>query len=213
MSKQGSVDLITTQGAVGWIYSRQADAPMVVQARQQSRIIGEAMAERFRPDLAAAGLGDGHHGFEIVFVNEVDPSILPGVTVHPAGGDVVLPRTNLTGLRDFLGGVTSRFPGAGRSRSVHGGLWVDRTDASRLLRGRISGGATPAELLEPLRGIVEEGVVKIGDMRAWVDDANRAVPPASVLPAGGRSTRPPTRPRGRCWRPCPGCCSSRPRSG
>jgi hypothetical protein len=166
MSMQGSVDLITTQGAVGWIFSRLAEEPILVQARLQGRIIGEARAERLRPDLAAAGLGDGHHGFEIIFVDEVDPALLPGVSVHPAGGDVVLPRTNLTGLQDFLAGVTSRFPAAGRHRSVHGGLWADRTDAARLLRGRIAAGATPAALLDPLRSFIEDGAVMLGGLPA-----------------------------------------------
>ncbi|WP_368414750.1 hypothetical protein [Falsiroseomonas sp.] len=182
MSMQGSVDLITTQGAVGWIFSRQAEEAILVQARLQGRIIGEARAERLRPDLAAAGLGDGHHGFEIIFVDEVDPALLPGVTVHPSGGDVVLPRTNLTGLQDFLASAIARFPAAGRHRSVHGGLWADRTDAARLLRGRIAAGATPAALLDPLRSFIEDGVAILAEAPAGSGLAAPALPPASALP-------------------------------
>jgi len=182
MSMQGSIDLITPQGAVGWIFSPLAGDAIVVQARLQGRIIGEAVAERLRPDLAAAGLGDGHHGFEIVFVDELDPALLPGVTVNPAGGNVVLPRTNLTGLQDFLASATSRFPAAGRHRSVHGGLWADRTDAARLLRGRIAAGATPAALLDPLRNFIEEGVAILAEAPARSASAALTLPPAGDLP-------------------------------
>ena len=182
MSMQGSVDQITPQGAVGWIFSPQAEEAILVQARLQGRIIGEARAERLRPDLAAAGLGDGHHGFEIIFVDEVAPALLPGVTVHPSGGNVVLPRTNLTGLQDFLGAVTARFPAAGRNRSVHGGLWADRTDAARLLRGRIAAGATPAALLDPLRNFIEDGVAILAEGPAASGLATLLLTPASDLP-------------------------------
>jgi hypothetical protein len=182
MSMQGSIDLITPQGAVGWIFSPLAGDAIIVQARLQGRVIGEAVAERLRPDLAAAGLGDGHHGFEIVFVDELDPALLPGVTVNPAGGDVALPRTNLTGLQDFLASATSRFPAAGRNRSVHGGLWADRTDAARLLRGRIAAGATPAALLDPLRNFIEEGVAILAEAPARPASAALTLPPAGDLP-------------------------------
>jgi hypothetical protein len=182
MSMQGSVDLITAQGAVGWIFCRHAEEAILVEARLQGRIIGEARAERFRPDLTSAGLGDGHHGFEIAFVDEVATALLPGVTVHPSGGDVVLPRTNLTGLQDFLASATARFPAAGRNRSVHGGLWADRTDAARLLRGRIAAGATPAALLDPLRSFIEEGVAILAEAPERPASAAPSLPPARDLP-------------------------------
>jgi hypothetical protein len=182
MSMQGSVDLITPQGAVGWIFSPRAEGALLVEARLQGRVIGEALADRFRPDLAAAGLGEGNHGFEIVFYDAVDPALLPSVTVHPSGGDVVLPRTNLTGLQDFLAGVTARFPAAGRQRSVHGGLWADRIDAARLLRGRMATGATPAALLDPLRSFIEDGVAIMAEAPGGSGPAAPALPPAATLP-------------------------------
>lgn len=161
MSIRGSIDAISTQSALGWIAGLGAEEPLLVEARLQGRVIGEAIADRPRPDLAAAGLGDGNYGFDIVFCEALDPAVLPIVTVHPAGGDVMLQRTSLAGLHEFLGAVISRFPAAGRSRSIYGGLWVDRSDALRLLAGRILTGATPAELEAPLRGFIEDGFVKL----------------------------------------------------
>lgn len=161
MPIRGSVDAISSHSAVGWAIGPQL-GPMLVQARLRGRVMGEALADRFRPDLAAAGLGDGQHGFEVMFTEELDPAVVPAVTIHPADGDVVLPRTSLAGLHDVLEGVTGRFPAAGRHRSVFGGLWVDRTDAARLLRGRLATGATPAAQEAPLRRLIEDGVVPLG---------------------------------------------------
>ncbi len=157
MSLRGSVDSLDVEGASGWIFDGDRGRPVVVQAMLDGRVIGEAAAELPRPDLAAAGLGDGRCGFEIAFYDEVDPALLPFVTVRPQGGDVELPRTNLTGFGEYFRALHARFPSAGRPRSVFGGLWTDRTDAPRLLAGRVASGATPADLAPALRSFIGEG--------------------------------------------------------
>lgn len=157
MSLRGSVDNLGAEGASGWIFDGDRGAPVVVQAMLDGRVIGEASAELPRQDLASAGLGDGRCGFEIAFYDAVDPALLPFVSVRPQGGDVELPRTNLTGFGEYFRALHARFPGAGRHRSVFGGLWTDRTDAARLLGGRVASGATPADLAPVLRALIGEG--------------------------------------------------------
>jgi hypothetical protein len=160
MSLRGSVDSLDVEGAMGWIFdggAGSAGEPVVVQGLLAGRIIGEAVAELPRPDLAAAGLGAGRCGFAMRFYEALDPALLPFVAVKPQGGDVELPRTNLTGFGDFFRAVAARHPGAGRHRSVFGGLWTDRTDAPRVLAGRVAAGTTPAELEPVLRVLVAEG--------------------------------------------------------
>ena len=157
MSLRGSVDHLSADGASGWIFDTVEGRPLVVQALLDGRIVGEALAELYRADLAAAGLGDGRCGFEIVFSTPVEPTALPFLAIKPQGGDVELPRTNLTGFGDYFRSLFAHAPGAGRPRSVFGGLWTDRTDAARLLQGRVASGATPAELAAPLRTLIFEG--------------------------------------------------------
>ena len=159
MSLRGSVDSLDVEGASGWIFDADGGGPVVVQAMLDGRVIGEALAELPRPDLASAGLGDGRCGFRIGFYDAVDPALLPFVAVRPQGGDVELPRTNLTGFGEYFRALHTRYPGAGRHRSVFGGLWTDRTDAHRLVAGRVASGATPADLAPALRALIGEGYV------------------------------------------------------
>ncbi|WP_270934833.1 hypothetical protein [Falsiroseomonas oryzae] len=169
MSIRGSIDSLTPEGAVGWAFDGRDGEQLVVQALCGGRIIGEAVADRHRHDLAEAGFGDGCCGFEIGFYEPVDPALLPFVSVRPRGGDVEFPRYAATGFADFFRSLHARHPAAGRHRSVFGGLWTDRTDARRLLAGRIAAGSVPAELAASLGALIEGGHVVL----------------RNVLPTGG----------------------------
>jgi len=180
MTIRGSVDSLSPEGASGWAFGG-ANPPLVVQALLDGRVIGETLAAQDRPDLLAAGLGDGRCGFALAFHDApIDPGLLPFVSIRPRGGDVELPRTNLTGFGDFFRSVHARHPGAGRSRSVFGGLWTDRTDARRLLAGRVATGATPAELHETLRDFIGEGHLILREALA------PCLAPPAGLPASGQ---------------------------
>lgn len=159
MSIRGSVDRIASDGATGWVFAPEARGAITVQALLDGRIIGEAEAHQERPDLAAAGFGDGRCGFEMQFYEAVEPTLLPFVSLRPGGSDVELPLYNPSGFGEFFRALHARHPGAGRHRSVFGGLWTDRTDALRMLQGRVGTGATPAELQATLRPLINEGYV------------------------------------------------------
>jgi hypothetical protein len=157
VSIRGSIDSLTPEGAVGWAFEGRSGEQLVMQALCSGRIIGEAVADRFRHDLAEAGFGDGHCGFELTFYEALDPALLPFVSVKPRGGDVELPRYAAAGFADFFRSLHARHPAAGRHRSVFGGLWTDRTDARRLLGGRIAAGTAPADLASTLGALIEGG--------------------------------------------------------
>ncbi|MBL6082703.1 hypothetical protein JMJ56_32615 [Belnapia sp. T18] len=168
MSYRGSVDSLSVEGSAGWIFDGVTGEPVVVQAIYNGRIIGETLADRHRHDLAAAGLGDGRCGFEMNFSETVDPILLPFVAVKPRGGDVELPRTNFTSFADYFRVLHARSPGAGRHRSVFGGLWTDRTDAQRVLQGRVASGATPADLATALKALILDGSMMLKSVLAPV---------------------------------------------
>ncbi len=65
---QGSVELRTSTFVRGWI--RDAAHPsdrLRVIARTNGRVLAAGTADLFRPDLEAAGIGDGRYAFELHF--------------------------------------------------------------------------------------------------------------------------------------------------
>ena len=184
MTIRGSIDEVTPLGASGWVHDDQAREPLLVQALINGAVIGETIADLDRPDLASAGLGDGRCGFHIAFAGAIDPSQLAFVSVKPSRGDAELPRTNLTGFGEYFRALHARFPGAGRHRSVFGGLWTDRTDAARLLGGRVASGATPADLAPVLRSLIGEGYAVLKSALAPTGFAAAEVALAGSLDAG-----------------------------
>lgn len=157
MTIKGSLDQLTTKGAQGWIYSKIENAPVVVEAVLHHRVIGEALADIYRHDLAAVGFGDGRCGFTIDFDMPIEPTYLPLVTVRPTGGDVELPRFSTSGFTDFLSGLYTALPLAGRQKSVFGGLWTDRIDALSLLASRKSIGRFSDEAARVLEHFIVHG--------------------------------------------------------
>ena len=62
-------------GFDGWLQSSDwPGAAPVIELRADDRVIASATADRHRPDLAQAGIGDGRHGFSF----EVEASLLDG---------------------------------------------------------------------------------------------------------------------------------------
>ena len=53
-----------------------------MEARVDGRVVASAAAERLRPDLAEAGIGDGRYGFTI----ELDAAALAGADMLVIGG-------------------------------------------------------------------------------------------------------------------------------
>lgn len=184
MSMRGSIDSLRPDGVSGWLFSATAREPVVVQAILLGRIVGEGAADRHRPDLASAGLGDGCCGFEFSFYEPVDPAMLPLVTVQPHDGNVELPRTDLTGFPEFFRAMQARYPAAGRSRSVFGGLWTDRTDAGQVLTGRVAAGSTAADLEPILRDYIDGGHAVLPSAVAPVGIGPAEVALVESLPAG-----------------------------
>jgi hypothetical protein len=109
MSIRGSLDVITPTGVTGWAYAPE-ERFVTVQALLGHQVIGEAVANLHRADLAGAGIGDGNCGYSITFYEKLDPLTLPFVSVKPEGGDVELPRVTVAGFGDFFGAVHRKRP-------------------------------------------------------------------------------------------------------
>jgi hypothetical protein len=151
MSIRGSVDVVTAAEVRGWAFAPGGLQPVKVQAVLNNEILGEGVANIHRSDLAAAGLGDGNSGYAMKLFRPVDPLYFPFVTVKIDGGDIELPRAPMLGFAEFFAALHRNHPAAGRTRSVYGGLWIDRTDAAAVLRGKIGIG----QLAEQAAGFVQ----------------------------------------------------------
>ena len=61
---RGHVDGISGGFVKGWAQNAEhPEAPVCLDIFVEGRLIGQALANRYREDLAQAGLGSGHHGF------------------------------------------------------------------------------------------------------------------------------------------------------
>jgi hypothetical protein len=183
---RGSLDVITTTGLAGWAHAPDTRDGLTVQALLNHQVIGEAVADMHRADLAAVGIGDGNCGYSITFYHPLDPLYLPFVAVKPEGGDVELPRTNIAGYGDFFQALFRQWPVTGRHRSVLGGLWTDRTDAAALLRARREIGMLAPAVADAVEPLVRSGLMLLplqADARgAVVDAALRAMESAIAVP-------------------------------
>jgi hypothetical protein len=187
------VDNLSIEGATGWAFDGRTGEHLVVQAIYDGRILGEATADQHRHDLAEAGFGDGTCGFGLTFYDRVDPAVLPFISIRPRGADLELPRYAATGFADFFRQLHARHPGAGRNRSVFGGLWTDRTDARQLLTGRIAAGTAPPDLATPLGALIDNGCVVLRNALApsGLREAELALlarcAPGQPIPMGGET--------------------------
>jgi hypothetical protein len=162
----GSIDKLTTEGAIGWLYRTDLMEPAVVRAFLSNELIGETVAGAYRPDLHQVGLGDGHCGFDMSFTRPLSKSQLPFVRIKPDSIDLSLSLTGKSVYLDLLHAVLNNAQSAGRNRSILGGLWTDRTDAAQILAGRIAVGSCMGELQPMLQELINNGLVVLPGLLA-----------------------------------------------
>ena len=156
---RGSLDEITTTGLAGWAYAPDAQGGLTVQALLNQEVIGEAVADQHRPDLAAVGIGDGNCGYRIDFHIPLSPLMLPFVVVKPEGSDVEMPRAAISGYHEFFQAMFRDWPASGRHRCVLGGLWTDRTDAAAMLRGRREIAMLAESIADHVESLIHAGLM------------------------------------------------------
>jgi len=61
--QRGKVEVATARLITGWAFSGADAGPVSLVVLVNGAVIGRLLADRYRPDLKAAGIGDGRHGF------------------------------------------------------------------------------------------------------------------------------------------------------
>jgi hypothetical protein len=174
MTIQGSLDVLTVEAAMGWAYAPDRVGGGVVQAVLSCEIIGDALASEHRSDLAAVGLGEGNCGFTIRFYRQIEPIYLPFVSIKVDRGDIELPRTGQPGFVEFFSALYRDHPSAGRSRSVFGGLWTDRTDAAALLNAKVQIGQIADEPASVVGELIHHGIAIVSEAGNDINPTKRS---------------------------------------
>jgi hypothetical protein len=66
-SIRGAMDPLNEKEITGWVQNTQhPDLPVLLGVYFDGELAGEILANRFRPELVKAGVGNGHHGFVFV---------------------------------------------------------------------------------------------------------------------------------------------------
>jgi hypothetical protein len=90
LSVAGYVDAVTGNRIFGWAWDRERpEARIAIRLEHKGEIIATVAADRPREDLAANGLGDGAHAFEVALPEGVPPKDVKVGAVCPESGQVV----------------------------------------------------------------------------------------------------------------------------
>lgn len=84
------IDIFNNERIDGWAqYKDFRETPVVLSIFFDDTLIGTTIANRFRPDLFAAGLGSGNHGFAFRRPDGASRADVRSVEVRAAGGLVL----------------------------------------------------------------------------------------------------------------------------
>jgi len=72
--RRGRLELATRTLVSGWAFSGADAGPIALAILVNGAVVGRAVADRHRPDLEAAGIGDGRHGFRFRVPRGLSPN-------------------------------------------------------------------------------------------------------------------------------------------
>jgi hypothetical protein len=94
---RGNLERVTRHLIEGWAFEPgDPDARLKLMILANDAVIGEVVADRHRPDLAAAGVGDGGHAFAFHLPRGFSPDRAHRVEVRRAGDWTPLPGAPVT---------------------------------------------------------------------------------------------------------------------
>ncbi len=90
----GRVDQFDDEQISGWAFdSTRPHTPVWLEIVDNGRVVGDALADMYRPDLAAAGKGAGRCSYRFRFRRKLSPSITHDILVRRRADHAVLPGT------------------------------------------------------------------------------------------------------------------------
>ena len=153
---EGCLDAADPQTVSGW--ARLAAHPLVpvrLEVLADEQVVGTVLADSYRADLEAAGLGDGRHAFELRLTVPLDPFTAHTITVRRAADGAVLPGapkhlaaaarldpTARAALAGLLRQATARTASPQEAEALLG-LLLGEAEQARLAQARLAHPAAP----------------------------------------------------------------------
>ncbi|MGA3004646.1 MAG: glycosyltransferase [Acetobacteraceae bacterium] len=99
----GNLDRVSFDEIAGWVWDADhPEDPVDIEILDGDVVVLKIAADQFRPDLADAGMGTGHHGFTIRNLGGILPLSRHRVRVRRATDGKDLPRSPMTISRNVL---------------------------------------------------------------------------------------------------------------
>jgi hypothetical protein len=155
MSLRGAIEQVRGDVVSGWVYASETPVrDRLVLAFEGDACLGAGRVSIHRPDIEAAGLGDGWSGFHFR-IQPVDPAAEPRVVVRLEGDDAVLAQRAL-----LLGQAPTPAPPplASPPPSAVAGTGLASPQTLRWMRGR---GWLDAADYAGLRALLRTGVGEV----------------------------------------------------
>jgi hypothetical protein len=73
--RRGKIEVTTSRLVAGWAFAGADAGPVPLAVLVNGAVVGRVVADRYRADLAAAGIGDGRHGFSFVLPKGLGPDV------------------------------------------------------------------------------------------------------------------------------------------
>jgi hypothetical protein len=112
MAIEGYLDTCDADQVRGWaVRHEDPGARLTVKIMAQGKVVGEATADAFRPDLEAAGIGTGKHGFVFTFPAPLSREEAAGVQAYvtsPDGEMAILRRVPVRGFLEVCDAMQAR---------------------------------------------------------------------------------------------------------
>ena len=90
---RGYVEIADRHSIAGWaLQESHPDVPVRLEVVDNAVVIAEVLAKRYRPDLEAAGIGDGRHAFLLDLARPLDPCVEHEIIVRRAADGCELER-------------------------------------------------------------------------------------------------------------------------
>jgi hypothetical protein len=152
LQMRGSIDRIDQSAIEGWItLVGEPDKKIPLEVVLNGKTIGQCMADRYRKDLAEAGISDGQCAFSFEMPAFVPTGSLNQISLRITGSPLLLdmPRQTTEDAAPVVRPTVSQF----------GGLWIDRIDFIDKLAQKHRKGILSDDVCDQIMRFVRDGYV------------------------------------------------------
>lgn len=196
----GCIDAIASDRVFGWVWDPQQPAARIaIRVEVEGKLIATGFADQAREDLAANGIGDGAHAFEIAIAKGVPPEKIGVFAVCPTtGNNVELTQRAVEGSPE-AGGATEELRSAVHAlyrsqRFAHGKVQslidtVEGLQKEMTAKARDASVASRLETLEVaiarIDGLIRDQAAKLAEQEQRPrDHVSRILAAVAMLLAG-----------------------------